>query len=146
VTEDPGGLVPRPDPTLLTTAQLDREVSHLKELQNLRFELIDRQRLESKEDNQKALDAALLTAKETVAALGLAYQTGNALLLKSLDELKQRLTSVESTAIGATLNSTQQRNSRSDSRDSLALWVAGASVLLTLILTIFNAAVVHIGH
>jgi hypothetical protein len=37
-------------------------------------------------------------------------------------------------------------NMRADSRGTWALVVAGVSVLLTLILTILNAVVVHIGH
>jgi hypothetical protein len=137
---------PDPDPTLITTENMLREIAHLKELLNLRFELIERQRLESKEDNQKALDAALSAAQDSVASLALTSTLGRDVLTKSVDDLKNRIVAVESKALGASLTRDEAMDQRSDSRGTIALVVAGASVLLTLIITIVNEVVVHMGH
>jgi hypothetical protein len=142
----PGDLKPRPDPTLLTTEQLNREIGHLKELLNLRFELIERQRLESKDDNQKALDAALTAAKDSVSSLALASELGRNVLTGAVDDLRNRVVAVESKALGASITRDEAMDQRSDSRGTIALVVAGASVLLTLIITIVNEVVVHMGH
>jgi hypothetical protein len=131
-TDDTGNWTPRPDPTLLTTEQLNREIGHLKDLQNLRFELIERQRLESKEDNQKALDAALLAAKDSVSSLAATYQTGNTVLITALDEMKTRLTTIESRDIGKKETST-----------SLIAWVGLGSSLVYIIATIVLALILH---
>jgi len=40
----------------------------------------------------------------------------------------------------------ESRDVRADTRGNIALWVAGGSLMLTLLLTIFNAVVVHMGH
>ena len=74
--------VPVPDPTVLTTQALYREVSSLRELIELRiedlsglldekflrteqqFELVERQRVEQKNDTKNAVDAALTAQKE----------------------------------------------------------------------------------
>jgi len=83
-----GGNRPVPDPTVLTTEALTREVSALKALLELRIEsesgaresadtfvqagierelqLIERQRVEQKKDTKDAVDAALAAAKEAV--------------------------------------------------------------------------------
>ncbi len=69
--------VPVPDPTVLTTAALYREVSALKELLSvqqiaLRQEIYDKLdvreelRIEQKKDTEKSLEAALTAAKEAV--------------------------------------------------------------------------------
>jgi hypothetical protein len=55
-------------------------------------------------------------------------------------------TGVDVRHITGTENRLEYHDKREDSRGQLALWVAGGSVLLTLILTILNAIVVHIGH
>jgi type VI protein secretion system component VasK len=75
---------PVPDPTVLTTQALYREVSALQELieQSIRgtrevidqqfykveqqFELVERQRVEQKKDTKDAVDAALTAQKEAV--------------------------------------------------------------------------------
>jgi multidrug efflux pump subunit AcrA (membrane-fusion protein) len=46
--DDNRDIRPRPDPTVLTTAQLDREIAHLKELMN-----------KDRESQQEALEVAL---------------------------------------------------------------------------------------
>ena len=68
---------PIPDPTELTTDAVNQavaaakeftisEVRHLKELTDVQFGLIERQRKEQKEDTKAAVDAALAAAKEAV--------------------------------------------------------------------------------
>jgi anti-sigma-K factor RskA len=137
---------PTPDPTILTTAQLDREIAHLKELNNLHLELIERQRVESKADNQRELNAALVAAKENVNSFKETYDTGHSSMLVSIDALRQRVTALESAALGYNATRTDQRHARNEGRDNLALWIAVASVILTVALTIMNAWVVHVGH
>jgi hypothetical protein len=144
--DDMRGSTPRPDPTLLTTDQLIREISHLKELINLRFELIERQRIEQKEDAGKALDAALLTAKDSVSSLAAASELQRSVMTTVMDDLKSRVVAVESQALGASLTRAESLDTKADSRGTMALFVAGASVLLTLIITIVNEIVVHMGH
>jgi hypothetical protein len=72
-----GDTRPVPDPTALTTKAVDTavavakeftigEVTHLKELTDVQFGLIERQRKEQKEDTKAAVDAALAAAKEAV--------------------------------------------------------------------------------
>jgi hypothetical protein len=142
VREDDEGSRPVPDPTLLTTEALLREISHLEKLINLRFELIERQRLESKEDNQKALDAALLTAKDSVAALAAAAELERSVILGSLGELKDRIIAVESTALGASQSRASEIDQRGDSQGRWALIVA----IGVFALMVVNEFVVHIGH
>jgi hypothetical protein len=84
-----GGSVPSPDPTILTTAALYREINTLQVLLEQRlgaletvfserllawqlsikgqFDTIERQRIEQKADTKSALDAALQAAKDAVA-------------------------------------------------------------------------------
>lgn len=75
---------PTPDPTVLTTEQLLREITSLKELMmaeiqgkkevtdekfesvNKQFRLIETQRVEQKQDTKAAVDAAFSAAKEAV--------------------------------------------------------------------------------
>ena len=75
---------PTPDPTVLTTEQLLREVDRVKELMTselrglasvieerfgsvgTQFDLVERQRVEQKKDTKDAVDAALAAAKEAV--------------------------------------------------------------------------------
>lgn len=75
---------PTPDPTILTTEQLLREIASIREWVNTlvngradvvteqfesvstQFSLIERQRLEQKADTEKAVQAALSAAKEAV--------------------------------------------------------------------------------
>jgi hypothetical protein len=140
------GSTPRPDPTVLTTDQLIREIAHLKELMGLHFELIEEQRVESKIDNAKALDAALLAAKESVNSLAATYEVGHTTLIAALDETKNRLTTLEARELGKNQVTSTTLAKRDDMRGTIALVVAGASVLLTLIITIVNEVVVHMGH
>lgn len=101
--------VPIPDPTLLTTQALLREVAGLRELMESRlealedveeqkfykveqqFELVERQRVEQKKDTKDAVDAALTAQKEAVreqtAASERAIAKSEAATSKQLDQL-----------------------------------------------------------
>jgi hypothetical protein len=56
--DDNKDIRPRPDPTILTTAQLDREIGHLKELMN-----------KDREAQQEALTVALAAMERRLAEL-----------------------------------------------------------------------------
>ena len=132
---------PNPDPTLLTTQALFREIGALKELieeqitatENLtdekfaavtiQFSLLEKQRLEQKADTNQAVAAALNAAREAVHEqtassekaiikqenstkeilnqLNTTYQTGHVAMLRSIDELKERLIAIEQQKVGA---------------------------------------------
>ena len=62
-------VTPRPDPTTLTTESLLREVGHARELVNLRFEQLDLRLQQRFEAQQKAIDAALISADVKAQAL-----------------------------------------------------------------------------
>lgn len=101
--------VPVPDPTILTTQALQREVEGLRELieqrieglrdvvgerfhkSNQEFELVERQRVEQKRDTKDAVDAALTAQKEAVreqtAASDRAIAKSEAATSKQLDQL-----------------------------------------------------------
>jgi hypothetical protein len=104
-----GGSRPVPDPTALTTEALHREVLQLRELletfirgenrvteerfQSIatQMDLIERQRVEQKEDTKAAVDAALAAAKEAVkeqtTSSDLAIAKSEAATTKSIDQL-----------------------------------------------------------
>jgi tetrahydromethanopterin S-methyltransferase subunit F len=83
---------PVPDPTVLTTAQLLREIDRIKELVDSmligrdavtierfssvdrQFSLVEQQRVEQKEDTKAAVDAALTAQKEAVREQTLASE------------------------------------------------------------------------
>ena len=93
---------PTPDPTILTTEALQREVGQLKELSNtsiaaldermeLQFSLVERQRVEQKSDTALAVNAALSAAKEAVKeqtlASGLAINKSEVATAEQLKQL-----------------------------------------------------------
>ena len=93
---------PTPDPTVLTTEALQREVGQLKELSNtaiaaldermeLQFSLVERQRVEQKSDTALAVNAALSAAKEAVKeqtlASGLAINKSEVATAEQLKQL-----------------------------------------------------------
>jgi hypothetical protein len=115
---------PIPDPTTLTTEAVnaarqhtDREIRHLRELVDNQFALIERQRVEQKQDTKAAVDAALAAAKEAVkeqtAASQLStnksetsfteqlkqqnvtFSTANAGLMREIGDVKERVGKVE---------------------------------------------------
>ena len=89
---DQGDWRPRPDPTILTTEALHREVAALRELIEERItatdllvsekfssvdrqlDLVERQRVEQKSDTKAAVDAALTAQKEAVREQTLASE------------------------------------------------------------------------
>jgi DNA repair exonuclease SbcCD ATPase subunit len=105
----PGGRTPIPDPTFLTTQNLLREVTGLREYLESRIEsmedvqnekhiqaeqqfaLVERQRVEQKKDTKDAVDAALTAQKEAVreqtAASERAIAKSEAATSKQLDQL-----------------------------------------------------------
>jgi hypothetical protein len=84
VSSRQGDWTPRPDPTVLTTAALEREIGHIKSLLDRdvqaledvmgekftavdkQLTLVEQQRVEQKQDTKTAVDAALLAQKEAV--------------------------------------------------------------------------------
>lgn len=118
-----GGSRPVPDPTVLTTEALMREVASLKELlelrisnesaarysaiQNLsmRMDLTEQQRVELKRDTKNAVDAAFAAAKEavreqtTASALSIAKSEG-----ATNEQLRQLSTTFTTAVDGVTRN------------------------------------------
>ena len=112
------------DPSALTTAQLLREITILKELMvarlqaiEARFALLESSRVEQKTDTKNALDAALAAAKEAVREQTIAsdkafqkneqstkealnqltntFDRANAITQENMNELKDRVTRAE---------------------------------------------------
>lgn len=114
---DPPTWAPVPDPTTLTFALVDREIGHVKELVDLQFTLIERQRVESKADTGQAL-AAALTAQEKAAqvlatfwsdqlkALSSTFTISFEQLQEGLQELKDTTKTITGSAAGS--NTTRQ--------------------------------------
>lgn len=154
------GWRPVPDPTLLTTEQLLREVAALRreiDLQlelrrgitdekfitvDTQFELIERQRVEQKKDGKEALDAALAAAKEAVTKNEVAtneqlrqqaatFDAAFVAVRESLDDVKERVTKIESLTAGA-----GQRSS--ELRSSIGLYILLASVIVSVVVFISN--------
>jgi len=112
--------VPVPDPTVLTTQALYREVSSLRELIELRiedlsglldekflrteqqFELVERQRVEQKNDTKNAVDAALTAqkeaAKEQTVASDRAIAKSEAAITKQLEQQRETFGSAQDEA------------------------------------------------
>ncbi len=111
----PGGdSRPTPDPTSLTTEQLDKAVKGLRELldskidgvtavveekfdkMTLQFDLVERQRVEAKTDTKTAVDAALSAQKEAVREQTIASERAiaksEASTSKQLDQISEVLT------------------------------------------------------
>lgn len=109
------GSVPVPDPTFLTTQNLRREVQGLQELIALRIEglssimeekfravdqqlaLVERGRVEQKEDTKAAVDAAFTAQKEAVKEQTTAFATATGksetAIFKAVDQLSEMFAS-----------------------------------------------------
>jgi archaellum component FlaC len=140
---------PVPDPTVLTTQALYREVSALQELieQSIRgtrevidqqfykveqqFELVERQRVEQKGDTKGAVDAALDAAKEAnakseeaftkqIERLSQVIETTAADLRRSIDELKERLVEVDKKADAISQQKIGGQEVTTERRDNLS--------------------------
>jgi hypothetical protein len=112
---------PVPDPTVLTTQALYREVSALQELIEQRiegatavidqqfykveqqFELVERQRVEQKKDTKDAVDAALTAQKEAVreqtSASERSIAKSEAATTKQIDQLAVTFASTQSSLL-----------------------------------------------
>jgi hypothetical protein len=134
---DPPSWAPVPDPTLLTFSLVDREIQHVNELVDLQFKLIERQRVESKVDTEKAL-AAALAAQEKAAgvlatftsdqlkALGLTFSTSFDQLRKDISDLKEGAKATSGRTEGGTAQ-------RSGSQATMVLVVATLGVFFGLL-------------
>lgn len=144
---------PDPDPTLLTTESLLREVAHLKELveeqisslrdrTQLQFDLVERQRVEQKNDTKAAVDAALTAQKEAVKEqttaseraiaksesgtskqledLAANFRTENTGIRTTIDDLKERVSELASLRAGAL-------EQRTEGRSNSALYVSAVA-------------------
>lgn len=172
--------VPVPDPTVLTTEALLREIKGLRELTesqiahrhelyqaeiialnrinaekfakvDQQFELVERQRVEQKQDTKQAVDAALTAQKEAVKeqtiASGLAIAKSEAGTIKqldqladnfktaftgqtvSIDDLKDRVRRIEASRAGA-------QEVRIETRGSTNTWIAAAGTVLFFLTTV----------
>lgn len=180
-----GDLKPRPDPTLLTTEALMREVQalrrdlaairefvlsevgHIGELTNTKFEAVQREfnaiasrTAEQKSDTSKALDAALLSARDAVQlqteafavatakseasttkqidALGLLVDRLGAQLDDKINDLKDRLNRVEAKKEGSDEQGQATRDRTQDTRSLYALAIS-VIVAATLIASVYLA-------
>lgn len=116
---DASGTRPVPDPTVLTTEALLREVGHLKELMDEKFvsmaalmERAEEQRREQKLDTRSAVDAALQAQKEAtskmetsvsdqLSALRTNFDTSILSVITQLSDLKDRVTTIVSEKAGS---------------------------------------------
>lgn len=129
---DPPSWAPVPDPTLLTFSLVDREVGHVKDLVDLQFQLIERQRVESKTDTSAAL-AAALAAQEKAAgvlatftsdqlkALGTQFTTSIEQVRKDIAELKEGSKADRGRAEGTNVNQQLQEIKRQVDLNSAAI-------------------------
>jgi len=107
---------PVPDPTVLTTAALHREIEHMKELITQRIDglegRIDRHealRIEMKADTSKVVDAAKQdTAKAVDTALS-AANIATAAVATTTNDLKDRVVTLESIKLGNLEQRTETR-------------------------------------
>jgi hypothetical protein len=115
-----GQNIPIPDPTVLTTEQLFREIGRLEKLLDSRiisvrefiderfnsvttqFELIERQRVEQKKDTKDAVDAALAAAKEAVKEQTTASDRSITKSETATSEQLKQLTQTFTTALSGT--------------------------------------------
>jgi len=118
LSDDVGLTKPTPDPTVLTTEQMLREVASAKEFMFSRIDgvvdvmvekfdgvsvqlgLVERQRVEQKNDTKAAVDAALAAAKEAVkeqtTASGLSITKSETATAEQLKQLSQTFTTANS--------------------------------------------------
>lgn len=140
---DAQGKRPDPDPTLLTTDQLLREIGHLTTLVTEKFAAVDKflnkveeGRLEQKVDTKTAVDAALaaqekailkteLATAEALRQLKLTFDTALIGVVSSIDDLKNRVGRVEGVKLGG-----------QESKAGLYAAVAAAVGLIGLVVTL----------
>ncbi len=133
MTDTPPWMRPPSDPSELTTAQILREASILRELLESRshgadavveqkfaavdrqFELVERMRVEQKKDTKDAVDAALTAQKEAVkeqtTAFGLATAKSEMAMTEQLKQLNATFTAAIK-GVTDLLNDTKDRISK----------------------------------
>jgi hypothetical protein len=110
---------PVPDPTVLTTEALHREIRHLDELMatklaaaealtaerfrgmELLVQLVENRRVEQKKDTSAAVDNALAAAKEAVSKESVSVTNELSALRRELGDVKERVGAVEAQKVGA---------------------------------------------
>lgn len=121
---------PTPDPTILTTEQLLREVDRVKELTDSKIDgtvalfaerflsvdrqlgLVEQQRVEQKSDTKAAVDAALTAQKEAVKEQTTASERAIAKSEAATTKQLEQLSATFSTAIGGVTDSVQDLKDR----------------------------------
>ena len=163
---------PVPDPTILTTEQLLREIARLEKLMeasvaglrdvvneqfesvDVQFQLVERQRVEQKKDTKDAVDAALAAAKEAVkeqtTASGLSITKSETATSEQLKQMNATFTTAIN-AVSATVTDLKEQVVRIESikqggkEQITGLYAAiGASaVILGIIVVAANYAATH---
>jgi hypothetical protein len=164
---EPGPSTPRPDPTLLTTEALNREIAALRDLLfgeirhrgqltdeqfravDIKFDAIERRTAEQKTDTRLAVDAALTAAKELVAIQNEASMTSNAKtetsMTKQIDSIFMRLDQYSS-AMDEKINDLKARLDRIEGKTQgtqlsmgLAFGAVGAlAAIVTIVVVVAN--------
>ena len=156
---------PVPDPTILTTEQLLREIATLKELfstsldghnmvnvqrfLNVETQLnqAERQRVEQKQDTKAAVDAALAAAKEAVGKsetstkeqltqLSTTFTTAQSAMTQSVVGLTTRVERIENARTTIAEQKTDTRAGTGTMIAIGALVVGALSFVMTIILTV----------
>jgi hypothetical protein len=161
-TSEPQGWVPRPDPTILTTEALIREIAHLRELMETqieglgdaceaKFEYIE-QRLRDRtllvdaafEASREAVAAALASSKEAVAKsegtfnkqldeMKLTMAAANKGIEDQIGAVKERVTIIESLDRGAEKKSEGMSAAAALTASAIAVIVGIAGIVLAVI-------------
>lgn len=156
---------PVPDPTVLTTEQLLREVDRVKELLitmideklhsvDIQFALIERMRVEQKADTNTSLQAALSAAKEAVKEQTIAsdksiqksetsFQTAINGVVIILDDLKDRINRVETAKATSFENEGRQLASRQVKAGSEQIWLGIIGIVLTIVIAYATIHGIH---
>jgi hypothetical protein len=151
---------PIPDPSVLTTEQMLREVSRAEKLfraefegyeatinalfdaVEVKFDLIERMRVEQKKDTKDAVDAALAAAKEAVkeqtTASGLSITKSETATTEQLKQLSTTFTTAN-TGLTTLLNDLKSRvdrieNMRQGSKETLSGIYAFAAFLGVIVI------------
>jgi len=164
---DEQGRRPIPDPTVLTTDQLLREIAHTKELAEVRIayeakladqraSLVEGFRIESKADGQRALEAALAAQKDSNREQAASFAAATTKSESAFaDQLRQivALSSTDNANVLTQLGDIKERigkieniklgglESQTQRRDGLAMIVSVAAIIVTILLAIAGAVI-----
>jgi hypothetical protein len=136
---------PIPDPTVLTTAALHREIEHMKELLTQRIDgvedRIDRHealRIEMKIDATKQVDDAKQdTAKAVDTALS-AANIATAAVAETTNILRDRVVALESVKIGNLEQRAEGRDQRTEGRSSNTLVIGIMGLVFTAVIVVLG--------